>query len=173
MKIVLMGHFWIYHLILLSHILCDSCNGPESHQCSQCSFASREEVKVILFVLVVVKMENMSVPNIVYYVIKSVMDVLVGVNKNVLLVRTWRTFWMMVTDLSVYSFRKICPSNKYENTINSTCDQCHPYCAECVGPNSTNCTSCNDPPGYIIIPPEGNGLGLFGCCDPNSIWQWK
>ena len=25
------------------HEHCDSCNGPESHQCSQCSFASRED----------------------------------------------------------------------------------------------------------------------------------
>jgi len=52
---------------------------------------------------------------------------------------------------------------------NSTCDQCHPYCAECIGPDSTNCTLCNDPPGYTIIPPEDGDLGLFGCCDPNSI----
>ena len=64
-----------------------------------------------------------------------------------------------------------CPSSNYENMVTSTCDQCHPYCAGCVGPESTNCTSCNDidPPGYTIIPPEGEDLGLFGCCDPDFM----
>ena len=32
-----------------------------------------------------------------------------------------------------------------------------------------NCTRCNNPPGYTIIPPEDDDPGLFGCCDANSI----
>ena len=62
-----------------------------------------------------------------------------------------------------------CPTNTFENMINSTCDKCHPNCAECVDSGFENCTRCNNPPGYTIIPPEGNDLGLFGCCDADSI----
>ena len=62
-----------------------------------------------------------------------------------------------------------CPTNTFENTINSTCDKCHPNCAECVDSDFENCTRCNNPPGYTIIPPEDDDPGLFGCCDADSM----
>ena len=62
-----------------------------------------------------------------------------------------------------------CPTNTFENMINSTCDECHPNCAECIGTSFENCTRCSNPPGYTIIPPEGDDPGLFGCCDPFTI----
>ena len=61
-----------------------------------------------------------------------------------------------------------CPTNTFENMINSTCDECHPNCAECIGTSFENCTRCSNPPGYTIIPPEGDDPGLFGCCNANS-----
>ena len=62
-----------------------------------------------------------------------------------------------------------CPTNTFENMINSTCDECHPNCAECIGTGFENCTRCKYPPGYTIIPPEDDDPGLFGCCDSNSV----
>ena len=62
-----------------------------------------------------------------------------------------------------------CPANTFENMINSTCDQCHPNCAECIDSDFENCTRCRNPPGYTIIPPEDDDPGLFGCCDDNSV----
>ena len=62
-----------------------------------------------------------------------------------------------------------CPANTFENMINSTCDQCHPNCAECIGSDFENCTRCSNPPGYTIIPPEDDDTGLFGCCDDGSM----
>ena len=62
-----------------------------------------------------------------------------------------------------------CPANTFENMINSTCDQCHPNCAECIDSDFENCTRCRNPPGYTIIPPEDDDPGLFGCCDDNSM----
>ena len=62
-----------------------------------------------------------------------------------------------------------CPANTFENMINSTCDQCHPNCAECIGTESENCTRCKNPPGYTIDPPKDDDLGVFGCCDVNSM----
>ena len=62
-----------------------------------------------------------------------------------------------------------CPTNTFENMMNSTCDKCHPNCAECVDSDSENCTRCNNPPGYTIIPPEDDDPGLLGCCDADSM----
>ena len=63
-----------------------------------------------------------------------------------------------------------CPTNTFENNmINSTCDECHPNCAECIGTSFENCTRCKNPPGYTIIPPEDDDPGLFGCCDDNLM----
>ena len=62
-----------------------------------------------------------------------------------------------------------CPTNTFENEINSTCDLCHSNCAECIGDHFENCTRCERPPGYTIIPPMGEDPGLFGCCDPGSM----
>ena len=62
-----------------------------------------------------------------------------------------------------------CPTNTFENMINSTCDKCHPNCAECIGTSFENCTRCKHPPGYTIIPPEDDDPGLFGCCDTNLV----
>ena len=44
-----------------------------------------------------------------------------------------------------------CSTNTFENMINSTCDQCHPNCAECIGTHFENCTRCNNRPGYLIL----------------------
>ena len=62
-----------------------------------------------------------------------------------------------------------CPTNTFENVINSTCDECHPNCAECIGTSFENCTRCKNPPGYTIIPPEDDDPGVFGCCDDESV----
>ena len=61
------------------------------------------------------------------------------------------------------------PTNTFENMINSTCDECHPNCAECIGTSFENCTRCKNPPGYTIIPSEDDDPGVFGCCDTNSV----
>ena len=59
-----------------------------------------------------------------------------------------------------------CPTRTFENMINSTCDQCHPNCVECIGTESENCTRCEHPPGYST---EDDDPGVFGCCDANSM----
>ena len=40
-----------------------------------------------------------------------------------------------------------CSTNTFENMTNSTCDQCNPNCAECIGTHFENCTRCNNPQG--------------------------
>ncbi|XP_065887121.1 epidermal growth factor receptor-like isoform X2 [Dysidea avara] len=150
------------------HKHCQSCNGPEAHQCSQCVFALREDNQGrSICVGSCEDGEYVSAKRCL--LCHEECDGCLGGSQQECI--ACKNIKNTLSDGDTFECLPSgrCPSNKYENIVNSTCDQCHPYCAECVGPESTNCTSCNDPPGYTITPPEGDDLGLFGCCDPNFM----
>ena len=149
------------------HEHCQSCSGPEAHLCSQCLVASRENSQG--HSICVGSCEDGEYVSAKRCLLchEECDGCIGGSQQECIACQNIKNFLGDDDRFECLSSGR-CPSNKYENMVNSICDQCHPYCAECVGPESTNCTSCNDPPGYTIIPPEGDDLGLFGCCDTNS-----
>ena len=150
------------------HEQCQSCSGPEAHQCSQCVFASREDSQGRSICVGSCEDGEYVSAKRCLLCHEECDGCIGGSQQECIACKNVKNF---LSDDDTFKCLPSgrCPSNKFENMVNSTCDQCHPYCAECVGPESTNCTSCNDPPGYTIIPPEGDDLGLFGCCGPDFM----
>ena len=147
---------------------CLSCNGPEAHQCSQCVFASREDSENRPICVGSCEYGE-YVRNKRCLLCHEQCDGCIGESQQQCIdCKNVKNFLGDGDRFECLPSGR-CSSNKYENPVNSTCDQCHPYCAGCVGPESTNCTSCNDPPGYTIIPPRGDNPGMYGCCDQNSM----
>ncbi|XP_065903560.1 receptor tyrosine-protein kinase erbB-2-like [Dysidea avara] len=150
------------------HEHCQSCSGPEAHQCSQCVFASREDSQGRSICVGSCEDGEYVSAKRCLLCHEECDGCIGGSQQECIACKNVKNFLSEDDTFKCLPSGR-CPSNKYENMVNSTCDQCHPYCAECVGPESTNCTSCNDPPGYTIIPPEGDDLGLFGCCGPDFM----
>ena len=144
------------------HEQCISCNGPNATDCSECLFALRDGTCV-----------------------SSCEDGEYVSAKRCLLCHEECDGCTGGTELDCIACKNVknfldegrfeclasgsCPVNTFEDMINSTCDQCHPNCAECIDSDFENCTRCSNPPGYTVIPPEDDDPGLFGCCDDNSM----
>ncbi|XP_065887560.1 epidermal growth factor receptor-like [Dysidea avara] len=151
------------------HEHCQSCSGPEAHQCSQCVFASREDSQGRSICVGSCEDGEYVSAKRCLLCHEECDGCIGGSQQECIACHNLKNF---LGDGDRFECRALgrCPDNKYENLLNLTCDQCHPNCEECVGPESTNCTSCNNPPGYIIIPPEDDDdVALLGCCDPGFM----
>ena len=144
------------------HEQCLSCNGPDATDCSECVFAIREGACVG------------SCEDGEYVSAKRCLlcheecdGCTGGSQQDCIACKNVKNFLGDGGRFECLASGS-CPTNTFENMINSTCDQCHPNCAECIGTESTNCTKCKHPPGYTITPPKDDDPGLFGCCDDNS-----
>ena len=143
------------------HTQCLSCHGPNATNCSECLFALRDGMCVS-------SCEDGEYVNAKRCLMchEECDGCDGGTELDCIACKNVRNF------LNGSRFEclpsRSCPANTFENMINSTCDQCHPNCAECIGSDFENCTRCRNPPGYTIIPPEHDDPGLFGCCDDNS-----
>ena len=145
------------------HEQCLSCNGPDATDCSECVFALREGACVG-------SCEDGEYVSgkrclLCHEECDGCMD---GSQKDCIACKEIKNFLGNESRFECLASGS-CPTNTFENMINSTCDKCHPNCAECIGTSFENCTRCSNPPGYTIIPPEGDDPGLFGCCDDFSM----
>ena len=145
------------------HEQCLSCNGPDATNCSECVFALREEACVG------------SCEDGEYVSAKRCLfcheecdGCTGGSQQDCIACKNVKNFLDDGGRFECLASGS-CPTNTFQNIINSTCDQCHPNCAECIGTESTNCTKCKHPPGYTITPPKDDDPGLFGCCDDDSV----
>lgn len=145
------------------HEQCVSCSGPDATECSECVFALRNRTCVG-------SCENGEYVSRKHCLLchKECDECTGGSPQDCIGYKNVKNF---IGDQNRNRFECIgignCPNNTFENEINSTCDQCHPHCAECIGAHFENCTRCKYQ-GYTIIPPKGDDPELFGCCDAIS-----
>ena len=145
------------------HEHCQSCSGREAHQCSQCVFASREDSQGRSICVGSCEDGEYVSAKRCLLCNEECDGCIGGSQQECIACQNLKNF---LGDGDRFECRAFgtCPDNKYENLLNLTCDQCHLNCEECVGPESTNCTICNDA-GYIIIPPVDEDVELRNCCD--------